>query len=292
MSTTIGRPAAVDRAAASSVPAERGYGRGIGDTLLKVYLGLFFFVLFAPIVIMVVAAFNAYPSPSITVWQGVTLKWFAAIFQDARMMTGLFNSLLIACGVIAIAIPLGLAGALLLTRLESRANGILYTILVAPIMIPGIVLGVTTMIFWRDAFGVDAGLFTAMMAQTGFIASYCLLMFMARLARQDRSLDEAAADLGATPFFTFRRVTLPFLSPTIGMASVLAFLQSIENFPTTFFAIGPDYTLVTEIASRMRFGLSPMINAIGVIFIVVTVVAALVWASGRIRAERQNRADA
>lgn len=290
MSATLGQPAALD--AATTRAAAGSYFGGLGEALIKVYLGIFFVVLFAPIVIMVAAAFNAYPSPSITIWQGFTLKWFAAIFHDARMMTGLMNSLLVAAGVIVIAIPLGLAGALLLTRLESRANGILYTVLVAPIMIPGIVLGCTSMIFWRDAFAVDAGLFTAMMAQASFIASYCLLLFMARLARQDRSLDEAAADLGATPFFTFRRVTLPFLAPTIGTASVLAFLQSIENFPTTFFSIGPDYTLVTEIASRMRFGLSPMINAIGVIFIAVTIAASLVWASGRIRAERRGRTSA
>ncbi|MBP0618108.1 ABC transporter permease [Jiella sp. KSK16Y-1] len=267
--------------------SSKSYPAGLGQTLIKIYLGVFFVVLFAPILIMVAAAFNAYPSPSITMWQGFTLKWFVAAFNDARIMTGLYNSLLIACGVIALAIPLGIAGALLLTRLESRANGFLYTVLVAPIMIPGIVLGGTSMIFWRDAFGVDAGLFTAMMAQSSFIASYCLLLFMARLSRQDRSLDEAAADLGATPFFTFRKVTLPFLAPTIGTAAVLAFLQSIENFPTTFFSIGPDYTLVTEIASRMRFGLSPMINAIGVIFIAVTILASLVWAMGQMRAKRR-----
>ena len=291
MSATVGEPPVLDVDVRTNSGA-RFFASGAGSVLIKLYLGVFFVVLFAPIVIMVAAAFNAYPSPSITIWQGFTLKWFAAIFNDARMMTGLMNSLLIACGVIVIAIPLGLAGALLLTRLESRANGFLYTVLVAPIMIPGIVLGCTSMIFWRDAFGVDAGLFTAMMAQASFIASYCLLLFMARLSRQDRSLDEAAADLGATPFFTFRRVTLPFLAPTIATASVLAFLQSIENFPTTFFAIGPDYTLVTEIASRMRFGLSPMINAIGVIFIVVTLIAALLWASNKIRAEKQRHAGA
>ncbi|WP_245199006.1 ABC transporter permease [Jiella mangrovi] len=282
MSATVGDTAAIDATVSS-----KSYPAGLGQTLIKIYLGVFFVVLFAPILIMVAAAFNAYPSPSITMWQGFTLKWFVAAFNDARIMTGLYNSLLIACGVIALAIPLGIAGALLLTRLESRANGFLYTVLVAPIMIPGIVLGGTSMIFWRDAFGVDAGLFTAMMAQSSFIASYCLLLFMARLSRQDRSLDEAAADLGATPFFTFRKVTLPFLAPTIGTAAVLAFLQSIENFPTTFFSIGPDYTLVTEIASRMRFGLSPMINAIGVIFIAVTILASLVWAMGQMRAKRR-----
>lgn len=260
--------------------------RDWSDAVLNVYLLFFFAVLFAPLVIMVVAAFNDYPSPSIAPWRGFTLRWFAAVPQDARIVRGLWHSLLIASGVIAIAIPLGLSGALLLSRLQSRASGVLYTALVSPVMTPGIVLGITTMVFWRDFFGVEAGLFTAMIAQASFIASYCMLLLMARLSRQDRTLEDAAADLGATPFYTFRRITLPFLAPTIATAAVIAFLQSIENYPTTFFSIGSSWTLVTEIGSRMRFGLSPMINAIGVIFIVVTVASALVWAALRAREAR------
>ncbi len=103
---------------------------------------------------------------------------------------------------------------------------------------PGIVLGVSTMILWRDAASVEAGLLTATIAQAAFIASYCMLMFTARLQRQDRSLEEAALDLGASNALMFRRITLPFLMPTIATAAVIAFLQSIENYNTTFFAIG------------------------------------------------------
>ena len=150
--------------------------------------------------------------------------------QDSRFLQGLWHSLVIALGVIVISIPLGLSGALLLTRLESRANTLLYTVMVSPILIPGIVLGVSTMIFWRDMFGVEAGLFTAMIAQAVFISSFCMLMFMARLQRQDRILEEAGLDLGASPFLVFRRITLPFLMPTIATASVIAFLQSFENY--------------------------------------------------------------
>ena len=183
---------------------------------------------------------------------------------------------MIAAGVILFSIPLGLSGAFILTRMQSGANTLLYTVLVSPVLVPGIVLGVTTMIFWRDYFGVQAGLFTTMIAQTSFIASYCMLMFMARLQRQDRQLEEAALDLGATPLLVFRRITIPFLMPTILTACVIAFLQSFENYNTTFFAIGGSWTLVTEIGARMRFGLSPMINAIGVIFILITVIVAIV----------------
>jgi spermidine/putrescine transport system permease protein len=245
--------------------------------VLNAYLLIFFAYMFLPLLIMVVAAFNANPTPSVTEWQGTTLQWFPEILADQRMMQGLWHSLVIAAGVIAVSIPLGLAGALLLTRLESRANTLLYTILVSPVLTPGIILGVTTMIFWRDTFSMEAGLLTATIAQSTFIASYCMLLFMARLQRQDRTQEEAALDLGASSFFLFRRVTLPFLYPTIATAAVIAFLQSIENYNTTFFAIGGSWTLVTEIGARMRFGLSPMINAIGVVFIVLTVVFAVVY---------------
>lgn len=255
----------------------RAQRREVTDIVLNAYILIFFAYMFLPLVLMVAAAFNASPTPSVVDWQGFTFRWFMDLPSDQRFVQGLMHSLLIAAGVIVLSIPLGLAGALLLTRFSGRGSTLLYTALVSPILMPGIVLGVTTMIFWRDAFGVEAGLLTAALAQSSFIASYCMLLFMARLQRQDRILEEAAADLGASPWFTFCRITLPFLRPTILTAAVIAFLQSIENYNTTFFAIGASWTLVTEIGSRMRFGLSPMVNAIGALFIFVTVICAIAW---------------
>ncbi|MCC4243981.1 ABC transporter permease [Stappia indica] len=268
--------ATAERAAGGVAPRRRRT-RDWSDAVLSGYLLLFFAYMFLPLMFMVAAAFNANPTPSVTDWQGFTLKWFEELPQDARFVQGLLHSLAIAGGVIVISIPLGLAGALILTRLQSHASTLLYTVLVSPILTPGIVLGATTMIFWRDAFGMEAGLFTAAIAQAAFIASYCMLMFMARLQRQDRALEEAALDLGASSVFVFRRITLPFLMPTVLTAALISFLQSIENYNTTFFAIGSSWTLVTEIGARMRFGLSPMINVIGVIFVVITVAAATAW---------------
>ena len=280
----------------------RSFGFNWSGFVLNLYLGVFFLYLFVPLGIMVLAAFNANNTPSATDWQGFTLDWFTGRFddggnlevrgllQDARFLQGLWHSLLIALGVIVISIPLGLSGALLLTRLESRANTLLYTLMVSPILMPGIVLGISTMIFWRDMFGVEAGLFTAMIAQSVFISSFCMLMFTARLQRQDRILEEAGLDLGASPFLVFRRITLPFLMPTIATAAVIAFLQSIENYNTTFFAIGGSWTLVTEIGARMRFGLSPVVNVIGVIFVVITIVAAIAYVMTMRRAQARARA--
>jgi spermidine/putrescine transport system permease protein len=205
------------------------------------------------------------------------------------MWTGLLNSVLIATLVIVIALPLGLAGAFLVTRLQSRFNGLLYGLMVSPLLTPGIILGISTLIFWRD-LSVSGGLFTAAIAQATFIASYAMLMFMARLQRQDVTLEEAAMDLGATHARAFRRITIPFLKPTIVTASVIAFLQSFENYNTTIFAIGGDHTLVTEIGARMRFGLSPVVNVIGIIFVVLTVVFAAIYVLFREREKKRAAA--
>lgn len=244
--------------------------------VLNLYIAFFFVYMFLPLIIMVVAGFNEYDQPSITVWKGFTLKWFSVLANDTRMWSGLINSIIIALSVISIALPLGLAGAFMITRMQSRYTGLLYGLMVSPLLTPGIIIGVSSIIFWRE-LGVAGGLFTAIIAQSTFIASYTMLMFMARLQRQDISLEEAAMDLGATPIQAFRRITIPFLQPTIVSASVIAFFQSFENYNTTIFSIGGDHTLVTEIGSRMRFGISPAVNVIGILFIAMTVVFSVLY---------------
>lgn len=258
--------------------------------VLRLYMAVFFAYMFLPLGVMVAAGVNDYSPPSITVWRGFTLRWFGEFWADARMWSGLVNSLVIAVAVMALALPMGLAGALLLTQLGRRTAGLVYTVMVSPLLTPGIIIGISTVIFWRN-FDVTAGLFTAILAQSAFIASYAMLMFMARLQRQDLTLEEAALDLGATRARAFRRITLPFLKPTIVTAAVIAFLQSFENYNTTIFSIGGNHTLVTEIGARMRFGISPIVNAIGIMFIIVTVVCAVAWALIRQR-ERLREAAA
>ncbi len=278
-------------AVAISAPAPRAARseRDWSQLVLNVYLTIFYVYLFAPLLVMSLAAFNAYQYPSVTQWQGWTLKWFGALAADTRMWEGVIHSLIIAIGVIAISLPFGLAGALILTRLQSRWSGVLYGVMVSPVLTPGIILGISTLIFWQN-FGVGGGKWVATVAQSSFIASYSMLMFMARLQRQDRTLEEAALDLGASPVMVFRRITLPFLAPTLFTAAVIGFLQSIENYNTTVFAIGGDWTLVTEIGSRFRFGLSPVINVIGVIFVVITVIAASIYMLLRQRELQRTKA--
>ena len=289
MSVTAAASPTTTTGAAAAAPARRVTGATWSDAILNAYLVLFFIYMFAPLLVMSLAAFNAYDYPSVTQWQGFTLKWFGELAHDQRILEGLWNSFIVAFGVIALSLPLGLSGAFILTRLQSRWNGLLYGVMVSPILTPGIILGISTLIFWRN-FDVPGGLFLTVLAQSTFIASYSMLLFMARLQRQDRILEEAALDLGASSVMVFRRVTLPFLYPTIATAAVIAFLQSIENYNTTVFAIGGDWTLVTEIGSRFRFGLSPVINVIGVIFVVVTVLCAIAYTVYRRREQERAKA--
>lgn len=267
--------------------SQQAGGRSLSEIILKIYIGVFFFYLFAPLLVMSLAAFNAYDYPSVTQWRGWTMHWFSALTEDSRILQGIINSLIVAVCVIFISIPLGMAGALILTRLQSRFTNVLYALLVSPMLMPGIVLGISTLIFWGQV-NVPGGLFLTVMAQSSFISAYSMLLFMARLQRQDRVLEEAALDLGASSFFMFRRITLPFLMPTIITGAVIGFLQSFENYNTTVFAIGGDWTLVTEIGSRFRFGLSPVINVIGVLFVILTVIAATLYTIQKER-ERQRR---
>ncbi len=257
------------------------FGQG-SRIVFNIYMVIFFAYMFLPLILMVAAGFNEFSTPSVTVWRGFTLKWFSVLAEDSRMWSGLVNSFIIAIAVILVSLPLGLAGAFVIARLESRYNGLLYGIMVSPMLTPGIILGISTLIFWRET-GVSGGLFTAAVAQATYISSYTMLMFMARLERQDITLEEAAMDLGASHTQVFRRITMPFLKPTILTASVIAFLQSFENYNTTIFSIGASHTLVTEIGSRMRFGLTPAVNVIGIIFVFITIICAASYVISRER---------
>ncbi len=244
------------------------------DLLMNVYIALFLAYMFLPLLIMSTAAFNAYPVPSVTLWQGVTLHWFVALAADQRLMKGVMNSVLVSSMVVLFSVPLGLSGALLLRGVRGTVRGVLYGVMVSPILTPGLVLGISTLVLWQNV-GVGGGLFLAVLAQTSFVAAYAMLMFAARLERADASLSEAALDLGASHWLVFRRIALPFLAPVTATAAIVAFFQSFENYNTTVFSIGSDWTLVTEIGSRFRFGLTPAINAAGVLFVLATIAFAI-----------------
>jgi spermidine/putrescine transport system permease protein len=261
--------------------------------ILQAYTWAFVAFMLAPLVLMVVASVNDVSPPSAFDWRGFTTKWHRWLWMPeaearadpvlrtidrGRLIGCLRNSAIVAGAVAPLSLVLGLSGAVLLTRWRARASGALWWVLLSPMLAPGVVLGLSTLIFWRQ-LGVSAGLATIILAQTTFVAGYPLLIVMARLQRQPPDQEEAALDLGASPFFVFRRVTLPFLAPALASAAVIATLASVENYNTTMFSKGGACTFATEIGamSRLATGHPPVIYAIGAAIIVVTVAAAAAW---------------
>jgi spermidine/putrescine transport system permease protein len=248
------------------------------------YLAIFFAYLLGPLVIMSVTAFNSPSFPRMTPWECLTFEWFSALFQDERILNGIKNSILVGIGTVILSVAMGLAGALMLTQIWPKLRATYYTIIIAPILVPGVVIGISTLVFWDRinrlvGLGADSflsnGLFLTVIGQSTFIASYCMLVLVARLQRYDIALTEAALDLGATHAQAFRKVLLPFMKPAIASAAVLAFLASFENYNTTTFTFGEYPTLTIELAQKVRYGITPAISALAFIIVLLTVFAAL-----------------
>jgi spermidine/putrescine transport system permease protein len=254
------------------------------------YLVLFFIYLFLPLIFMSVVAFNSSEIPQVTPWEGFTLKWFHALLDDSQLGGALLNSIIVGVVVVIISVPIGLAAALFLTRLHFKAREYLYALFVSPILMPGIILGIATFLFWDRAFTITGGLWTAIMGQSTFICSYCMLLIMARAQRFDRTQEEAALDLGASHTQVFMRVTLPFLRPAIISSVVLSFMQSFENYNTTLFAIGFGQTLPIYIGTKLRVFISPAMNALAVIFILLTIVGAALYEARKFKEFKEKAA--
>jgi len=246
----------------------------------------FFAYLFGPLILMTLTAFNSSAFPRVTPWECFSAEWFGVLAQDARLLEGLRNSLFIGIGVVCVSVPLGLAGALMLTQVKERIRPWYYTIVISPILVPGVVLGISTLLFWDRVgimFGMSReslfynGIFLTIIGQSTFISAYTMLLFIARLQRFDPGLEEAAMDLGATSVQAFTKILLPFLKPTIASAAVLAFLASFENYNTTVFTIISESTLTTVLASKVRYGINPSISALAVIIVALTLFGAAVF---------------
>ena len=243
----------------------------------------FFAYLFGPLIIMSFTAFNSSSFPRVTPWECFTVEWFDVLRNDAKLIEGLRNSFLIGIGVVVVSVPLGLAGALMLTQVKERVRPWYYTIVISPILVPGVVLGISTLLFWdrvghmfgasRDSIFYD-GFFLTIIGQATFISAYTMLVFISRLQRFDRDLEDASLDLGATHVQTFRKILLPFLKPAIASACVLAFLASFENYNTTVFTIISESTITTFLAAKVRHGINPSISALAVSIVVLTLLGA------------------
>ncbi|GAB4297002.1 MAG: ABC transporter permease [Roseovarius sp.] len=247
------------------------------------YVVLFFVYLALPLTVVAVFAFNDSQFPSLP-WSGFTWAWF---FGDARPMIGVFHerpilraigtSALVAAMVVLLSVAVGLSNAFLFNRYQFRGKGLLYVLMLLPLVIPGIVLGISILVFsstianglWElaqlDLQILRPGLFLVVLGQFSFIATIATLVISARLQKFDRSLEEAALNLGASRLTAVRTVTLPFLMPALVGAAVVAFLMSFENFNTTLMLVGSDAPLTIAMFDRLKEGSTPLLNAVSLL---------------------------
>ena len=258
----------------------------LGAFTVRFYVLLFLAFMLLPLIVMGGAGLNDTRFPSIYPWVGFTSRWFVDLWNDEKMWEAIRNTVIVAVAVVCISVPIGTAAAILINGVAPKARSVLYGFMVAPILTPGAVIGISTLLFWNK-FHVSAGLHLSILGQVSFIAAYVMLLVLARLQSFDHGLEEAALDLGASHGQVMRRIMLPHLYPAIGAGALIAFFQSVENFNITLFTRGNSQTLTVYVGSKIRSGITPTINALALLLIVFTVVAAIGYEIYRRRKQRQ-----
>ena len=251
--------------------------------LIALALGLAF--LYVPIVILVIYSFNA--SRLVTVWGGWSTRWYAALLEDRALIDAALASLGIATVSAALATVLGTMAAVALTRLRFRGRLPFAAMIYAPLVMPEVITGLSLLLLFV-AIGLDRGFLTIIMAHTTLTMCFVTIIVQSRLVGFDRSIEEAAMDLGCPPGRTFFAITLPLVMPAVIAGFLLAFSLSLDDLVIASFTTGPGATtLPIRIYSEVRLGVKPEINAVCTIFIAVvavTVIAASLIGKSRDRA--------
>jgi spermidine/putrescine transport system permease protein len=233
---------------------------------LAIYAALAFAFLHLPLAVLVAFSFNA---SKFTVWEGVSLEWYRAAFQDAQLAESALNSIIIAFAATVLATC---AGTLAAYGIWKRRAPILSGALYLSLVTPEIVMGISLLAFFQWVFRywhVPLGLHTVIAAHVAFSIAYVVIVVLARLRGYDQSLEEAALDLGATEWQAFRHVTLPVLAPAIGAAALLTFTISFDDYVITSMVAGVDSeTLPMVIYAMARRGANPVVNAISALIVI------------------------
>ena len=238
------------------------------EPALSAWTFLVFAFLFLPILVVVIFSFNS--SRLVQIWTGFSFKWYGTAWTDASILDALRVSLTVALINAALATVFGTLAAIGMQRVGRRTRTAFETMVYGTIVTPEIVIAIASLLFFVT-INVDLGIPTIVIAHVVYNTSIVALIVRARLVGMDRTLDEAAADLGATPLQTLRRVTIPLLYPAILAGALLAFTFSFDDFVLTFFVSGASSTtLPLRIFSMLRFGVSPVVNAIATVMLVVT----------------------
>ena len=255
--------------------------------LLGLHGGLFLLFVYAPIVMVVALSFNSNPV-NMMIWSGFTFDWYWSIFgyptqlneqtlyveSTDQLLRAVQNSLIVAISTTTISTVLGTMTALALYRYRFRAQRFYQGLLYMPMVMPDIVLGIALLVFFVSV-GMSLGHISIIVGHCTFLISYVFVVVSARLAGMDVTLEQASADLGANPWVTFRRITLPQILPGVIGGALLAFIISMDDLVITYFIAGVDSTtLPVFIYGMLRRGVKPEINAIATLMLTLSFVIA------------------
>lgn len=261
---------------------------------LRLWMGLVFLFLYAPLVVLVVMSFN--DSRRTTQWRGFTLDWYAKVFEDTELVQSLVNSLTIAALSTAISLVLGTLAAIALWRFRFRGKGLVDGGFALPIVVPEITMGVAMLIFfakimpWPQGLPWPLSLGSIVIAHVAFSFPFVAVVVRARLGSFDRSQEEAARDLGASDWQALWDVVIPHLKPALLAGALLAFTLSLDDFVITFFTAGPDtVTFPVKVYSMVRFSVTPKVNAISTLLLVFTVILTVIALRLQARADAEKR---
>jgi len=273
------------------------------------YAIAFFAFLFLPLAVVAVFAFNdaPYPAPP---WRGFTLDWFLGstdttrrgLFADSAMLGSIWTSVVVASWVTLLSVLVGTANAFLIERTQFRGKQALSLLMLAPLVIPGVILGISILAFASrianladDLWGLELeflrpGLPLVVLGQFSYIVSIATLTITARLKRFDVTLEDAAFNLGASRAAVLWTITLPYLKPALIGSAAISFLMSFENFNTTLMLTGSDSPLTVMMYGRMREGATPVLNAVSLLLMVASALLALTLLRGPTAAQRDAAA--
>ena len=256
----------------------------------RAYVVMFFVFLGLPLTVVCVFAFNNSVFPSLP-WEGFTLAWFfgtdapfIGVFSERAILRSIGTSAFVAVWVSGLAVIVGTCNAFLFVRHDFRGKALLYVLMLLPLIIPGVILGISILVFfssvanaledatglWFD--GLRPGLALVILGQFSFVTTFATLVISARLQKFDPSLEEAALNLGASRWGAIWQITLPFLLPAIAASAVVSLLMSFENFNTTLMLVGSDAPLTITMFDKLKQGSTPVLNAVSLLLIMISAV--------------------
>ncbi|PRR81010.1 ABC transporter permease [Clostridium vincentii] len=251
------------------------------------YIGFVYLFLYLPIIVLIIFSFNT--SKMNIVFEGFTTKWYGSLFSNRSLMEALGNTLIIALVSTLISGVIGTLAAVGLERFKFKGKNIIDKLLYIPVVIPEIVLGIALLSVF-SLMNIQLGLFTIILAHVTFQTPFVIITVRARLSGFDMSIEEAAMDLGANRFQTFMKITLPLIAPGVLSGVLLAFTLSLDDVIISFFTAGPgSNTLPLKIFAMVKTGVTPEVNALSTIIIMVTIIGVTLVGISLVRKQKRNK---